>query len=380
MIKRFLKGKIPVVIIVGLLIFMLVVLVVITFSRYSNSEPFIVQSMFLDGEYSVDDGEWTSFDPEQPITDRFHTIRFRGKLTREAQLLPMINISAKNVWFSVESADGGTVVDHVPLSLVERMARDMADSPDALSKDEVRELREVIRSDESMELKQPDTPGYRTTAFRSYNWNTTEETVDITGDLVVTVWNPSGIKGEPFDECFRVYYTLDSGQYARIFQEVQPMILIFFAVLLFGIVFFPVAGFIQGKIDKYTWINYGSSYLPSDMNAAYLYAQLEIAEKINDARLAIWNKYYQTLKPLADAGKIELPVVPEGCVHNGHMFYAVSHYVPLHTAPAGQKFGRFHGEDKYTTKESERIVRLPMYYGLTMEQVDYICDKVKEFF
>ena len=162
--------------------------------------------------------------------------------------------------------------------------------------------------------------------------------------------------------------------------------------------------FIQGKIDKYTWINYGSSYLPSDMNAAYLYAQLEIAEQINDARLAIWNKYYQLLKPLADAGKIELPVVPEGCVHNGHMFYlkvadvkerkvfmdehlkanngvyAVSHYVPLHTAPAGQKFGRFHGEDRYTTKESERIVRLPMYYGLTLEQVEYICDKVKEFF
>ena len=162
--------------------------------------------------------------------------------------------------------------------------------------------------------------------------------------------------------------------------------------------------FIQGKIDKYTWINFGSSYLPSDMNAAYLYAQLEIAEQINDARLAIWKRYYDALKPLADAGKIELPYVPKECVHNGHMFwlkvsdakeravfmdeylkkengiYAVSHYVPLHTAPAGLKFGRFHGEDKYTTKESERLVRLPMYYGLTMEQVEYICDKVKEFF
>ena len=162
--------------------------------------------------------------------------------------------------------------------------------------------------------------------------------------------------------------------------------------------------FIQGKIDKYTWINFGSSYLPSDMNAAYLYAQLEIADQINDARIAIWHRYYNTLKPLADAGKIELPVVPKECKINGHMFYlkvadgkerkacldehlkansgvyAVSHYVPLHTAPAGLKFGRFHGEDKYTTKESERLVRLPMYYGLTMDQVDYICDKVKEFF
>lgn len=162
--------------------------------------------------------------------------------------------------------------------------------------------------------------------------------------------------------------------------------------------------FIQGKIDKYTWINYGSSYLPSDMNAAYLYAQLEIAKEINDARLAIWNQYYRSLEPLAKAGKIELPTVPEGCVHNGHMFYikvadgkerkvfmdqylkaengiyAVSHYVPLHSAPAGIKFGRFHGEDKYTTKESERLVRLPMYYGLKKEEVEYICEKVLAYF
>ena len=162
--------------------------------------------------------------------------------------------------------------------------------------------------------------------------------------------------------------------------------------------------FIQGKIDKYTWINYGSSYLPSDMNAAYLYAQLEIAKEINDAILAIWNQYYQSLEPLAKAGKIELPTVPEGCVHNGHMFYikvadgkerkvfmdqylkaengiyAVSHYVPLHSAPAGIKFGRFHGEDKYTTKESERLVRLPMYYGLKKEEVEYICEKVLAYF
>ena len=158
----------------------------------------------------------------------------------------------------------------------------------------------------------------------------------------------------------------------------------------------------RGQIDKYTWINYGSSYLPSDMNAAYLYAQLEIAERINDARLAIWKRYYENLEPLAKKGRIELPVVPRGCVHNGHMFYiktkdieersvlidylkaneihAVFHYIPLHTAPAGLKFGRFHGEDRYTTKESERLLRLPMYYGLELEQVDYICDKVKEFY
>ena len=158
----------------------------------------------------------------------------------------------------------------------------------------------------------------------------------------------------------------------------------------------------RGQIDKYTWVNFGSSYLPSDMNAAYLYAQLEIADEMNNARLAIWDRYYENLKPLAEAGKIDLPVVPEGCVHNAHMFYikakdieertaliahlkekeilSVFHYIPLHTAPAGVKFARFHGEDKYTTRESERLARLPMYYGLSMEQVDYICDSVKEFY
>lgn len=160
--------------------------------------------------------------------------------------------------------------------------------------------------------------------------------------------------------------------------------------------------FFRGQIDKYTWVNYGSSYLPSDMNAAYLYAQLEKADEINDARLQIWNKYYEGLKDLADAGKIELPVVPEGCVHNAHMFYikakdleertglisylkqneilAVFHYIPLHSAPAGLKYGRFHGEDVYTTKESERLCRLPLYYGLKDEQVDYIISKVKAFY
>lgn len=160
--------------------------------------------------------------------------------------------------------------------------------------------------------------------------------------------------------------------------------------------------FYRGQIDKYTWVNFGSSYLPSDMNAAYLYAQLEIADEINQARLKLWDRYYEGLRPLKEAGKLELPVVPEGCVHNAHMFFvkaadvrerteliaflkengimSVFHYIPLHTAPAGLKYGRFHGEDRYTTKESERLARLPMYYGLQEEQVDYICDKVREFY
>lgn len=160
--------------------------------------------------------------------------------------------------------------------------------------------------------------------------------------------------------------------------------------------------FFRGQVDKYTWVDFGDSYLPSEINAAYLWAQLEMADKINEDRLSSWNAYYEALRPLAGAGKIELPVIPEGCVHNGHMFYikardlqertalisflkvrgitAVFHYVPLHSAPAGYKFGRFSGDDLYTTKESERLVRLPMYYGLTKEDLQHVIDAVKEFY
>ncbi|MBR1860469.1 MAG: dTDP-4-amino-4,6-dideoxygalactose transaminase [Lachnospiraceae bacterium] len=160
--------------------------------------------------------------------------------------------------------------------------------------------------------------------------------------------------------------------------------------------------FYRGQIDKYTWVDHGSSYLPSDMNAAYLYSQLEVADEINDKRLSLWNRYYERLSDLKERGKLELPTIPEGCVHNAHMFYvkardleertafisflkengimSVFHYIPLHTAPAGLKFGRFDGEDEYTTKESERLARLPMYYRLELSQVDHICDKIHEFY
>ncbi|MCH5258532.1 MAG: dTDP-4-amino-4,6-dideoxygalactose transaminase [Lachnospiraceae bacterium] len=158
----------------------------------------------------------------------------------------------------------------------------------------------------------------------------------------------------------------------------------------------------RGEIDKYRWQDYGSSYLPSDMNAAYLYAQLELADEITGVRVARWNQYRELLQPLADDGKIELPYIPPHCEHNGHMFYiktkdieertrldaflkergvhAVFHYIPLHTAPAGQKYGRFHGEDKYTTKESERLFRLPMFYKLTEDEVTYITEQVEAFY
>lgn len=160
--------------------------------------------------------------------------------------------------------------------------------------------------------------------------------------------------------------------------------------------------FFRGEIDKYTWVEAGSSYLPSELNAAYLYAQLEEAQKIYDDRMASWNLYYELLSPLAETGKIVLPTIPRDCKHNAHMFYiktqdlaerteliqflkknhiaSVFHYIPLHSAPAGIKYGRFHGEDIYTTKESERLLRLPMYYGLSSDDIRYVCDKVKEFY
>lgn len=162
------------------------------------------------------------------------------------------------------------------------------------------------------------------------------------------------------------------------------------------------AKFFRGQIDKYTWVDAGSSYLPGDMNAAYLMAQLDMADEIFEDRMRSWNLYYELLKPLAEKGKIGLPYIPEHCTHNAHMFYikakdlkerselirflkendiqSVFHYIPLHTAPAGLRFGRFHGEDVYTTKESERLARLPMFYGLKEEQVRYIADKIKEFY
>ncbi len=159
--------------------------------------------------------------------------------------------------------------------------------------------------------------------------------------------------------------------------------------------------FFRGMVDKYTWVEKGSSYLPSELNAAYLYAQLEMAETINQKRLEMWKLYYEQLKPLADEGLIELPTVPDGCVHNAHMFYlkaknleersrliqylkinditTVFHYIPLHSAPAGRKYGRFHGEDRFTTKESERLLRLPMYYELTDEIVCRVSEKILQF-
>lgn len=160
--------------------------------------------------------------------------------------------------------------------------------------------------------------------------------------------------------------------------------------------------FFRGMVDKYTWVDIGSSYLPSEIQAAYLWGQLERAEAINNNRLTTWNNYHTALSELQDKGKIELPNIPADCQHNGHMFYlkcsdleqrsaflahmtknqilAVFHYIPLHSAPAGKQFGRFHGEDRYTTKESERLARLPIWYGMASATQQTVIETVNEFF
>ncbi len=159
--------------------------------------------------------------------------------------------------------------------------------------------------------------------------------------------------------------------------------------------------FFRGQVAKYNWVDFGDSYLQSDLNAAYLWAQLQVADEINNNRLKTWNRYWNAFRPYEEQGVISLPTIPDGCVHNAHMFYikfkdlgtrqayitfmkendilCVFHYVPLHSAPAGEKFGRFHGEDIYTTADSDRLVRLPMYYNIDPADQKKVIDKTKEF-
>jgi len=160
--------------------------------------------------------------------------------------------------------------------------------------------------------------------------------------------------------------------------------------------------FFRGQVAKYNWVDFGDSYLQSDLNAAYLWAQLQEADKINNNRLDTWNTYWNAFVDLEKAGIIELPTVPEGCIHNAHMFYikckdldtrqryiqymkdndilCVFHYVPLHSAPAGIKYGRFDGKDEHTTADSDRLVRLPLYYNIASDDLKKVIDKTKEFF
>ena len=160
--------------------------------------------------------------------------------------------------------------------------------------------------------------------------------------------------------------------------------------------------FFRGQVDKYTWRDIGSSYLMSDLQAAYLWAQLEAAEPINKRRLALWDNYREALQVLEQSGRIRLAAIPQGCVANAHMFYlrlnditdrdafiahmkaadilTVFHYIPLHTSPAGLSFGRFSGEDRFTTPESERLVRLPLFYNMTDETQQTVIAAMLKYF
>lgn len=159
--------------------------------------------------------------------------------------------------------------------------------------------------------------------------------------------------------------------------------------------------FFRGEIDKYTWVEAGSSYLPSDLNAAYLWAQLKQAKEIYDDRMTSWNLYYELLKGISEQGILDVPTIPDECIHNAHMFYikvkdleertelihflkgknihSVFHYIPLHSSPAGQRLAEFRGEDRYTTRESERLLRLPLYYGLEKNEIKHVASSLKEF-
>lgn len=162
------------------------------------------------------------------------------------------------------------------------------------------------------------------------------------------------------------------------------------------------SAFLRGEVDKYTWLSLGSSFLPSELNAMVLLEQLEKADEINQKRLALWNQYYQTLLPLAQAKLIDLPFIPEHCEHNGHMFYikvkdvhertklighlkekhiqSASHYIPLHSSPGGQKHGHLYGKDIHTTVESERLLRLPLHFNLNAQDVALVCKEISHFY
>ena len=140
------------------------------------------------------------------------------------------------------------------------------------------------------------------------------------------------------------------------------------------------ARFFRGQVDKYTWVEYGSSYLPSDMNAAYLWAQLQEADRINENRLATWHAYNNAFSPVAAEGKVVLPTMDFIKYLAERDVSSVFHYVPLHSSPAGRRFGRFCGEDVYTTAESDRLVRLPLYYGMKEEDRSKVIGTVLSYF
>lgn len=259
MLKRFFKGNISAGIIVGLLLLMLGTMIVFAVRFYTNTDPYTKQYMFMNGRYRVDGGEWKTIDPNQPLTDRFHRIEFRGTITGEAAAYTMINISSKDVWFTLEKADGTRVLEHVPKTLDERVREQLSGYYEELPEGVTAEVRRNIERTFPMELRHPESPGYCRTGFIPYHWALQESGrfIDITTELVFTVWTRDDSSNVSLSDSFLFYYGTEGGQYLVFFEEVLPALLLFAAVLLFGLVFFPMAGFIQGKID-YKYITFGA--------------------------------------------------------------------------------------------------------------------------
>ena len=274
MLKRIFKGKIPAGIIVGLLIVVFATLVALGVRFYFAPLTYnLSETFFLDGEYSVDNGEWKPINNSEPIKDTFRTIQFRGTLTDAARSFPIINISTNNVWYRLETSDGDVILEHIYKSMEQRIKEVFPD------KDEtdiaVIRQKEFLEEQSAYEMRS-NTPGYCVNEFdyesRLYEtpeWNfdadtdsDTEPDIDpypeanYKKEFVITVWNPYPSEQESFSDCFRVFYSMENQDFLIFYMELIGPLLLLLVVLFFGILFFPVAGFIQGKID-YKYITFG---------------------------------------------------------------------------------------------------------------------------
>jgi len=258
MLKHLFKGKIPAAIIVGLLIVVFATLVTLGVRFYYNPYSYNTSEyMFLNGQYSVDGGEWKTIDPTKPIQDTFRKIEFRGTLTGTAVSYDVVNISTNNVWFTLESPKGEMVDKHVYQTLEQRIDEIYPNYPPEME-DIVQADRENFLEHKTYQMKQPETPGYSVKQVYFERWldDLGESYLDVGGGFRFTVWNPYPSGEMSFSECFRVFYCQKSEQYRLFYTELIGPLFLFFIVLLFGVIFFPVAGFIQGKID-YKYITFG---------------------------------------------------------------------------------------------------------------------------
>ncbi|MCR5225851.1 MAG: histidine kinase [Eubacterium sp.] len=263
MFKRVFKGKIPAVIIVGLLIAVFASLVALGVRFYLGPMGNdVYESVFLDGKYSVDGGEWKTINNSEPIRDTFHEIRFRGTLSGGAVGCHVINISTNNVWYTLQFTDGRTMVEHTYQSLEEHRDKIIQDGGGDMPEDMIRDLVdpqiEFLKEHNPYEVKQA-TPGYKVKQLYYESWmeELDETYTEEDGGFLLTVWNPYPSEEVSFSDCFRVFYCSESEQlFVIAYTKLIGPFLFFFIILLFGVLFFPVAGFIQGRID-YKYITFG---------------------------------------------------------------------------------------------------------------------------